>query len=274
MITINYSKFTNTGASTTPNTISAGSLSVKWSTFTNPTTSSGTSSFNVDCSEFDTSVQNTTPITIGGSGNNGHLNSFYSGGTASAVSISSALTIHQSTFSSSNANTITGAGSITYSDLSFTSGSTIDTTTQVLSGTLQGSKNTSPSAGFLGEQSISTVAAGAPVNLSDSVAANITFISLTPGVWDVSGVITFLSDAITGTAFVASVSGTSATSGTIGDNRVDTPYPPTAANHMSLTIPPYRVVTNTTINYYLVGFASFSVGTVNTCGRISATRVG
>jgi len=50
LLTINYSKFTNTGASSTANTVSVGNLSVKWSTFTNPITSSGTATFNANFS--------------------------------------------------------------------------------------------------------------------------------------------------------------------------------------------------------------------------------
>lgn len=270
--------FANGFFSTKASLVSSGFVQINNATSTGCFSTSDTGYFIIQNSNIDCSVINTAALTHNGTGTASTIfNSSFAGGTSSALSVGvdATLEVYNSSVSSSDTNAITGAGTIKYSGITFSGTSkTINTTTQTDCGTLQGSKNTAPSAGFLGEQIISVIAPGSPVALTDGVAANITSISLTAGVWDISGIISFLADAVTGTAFVASLSATSATVGTVGDNRVDTPYPPTAGNNMSLTLPSYRVVTNATINYYLVGFASFTVGTVNACGRISATRVG
>lgn len=268
---------TNIGASTAASTSSgSGNLAIMSSRILSPITTSGTSGIFMLGSEINTGSITTTSLTVNGTGNNNCSNSTYNAGSASAISVGAGATLNlfDSQVNSTNANAITGAGTIKYACLSFGDTSqTINTTTQA-GGTVQGSTTRNPPSGFLGEQIISTVASGSPVALTDGVTANVTSIALTPGVWDISGIVTYLANAVTGTGFVASLSATSATSGTIGDNRVDSPYPPTAANNMTLTIPSYRVLTTSAINYYLVAFAAFSAGTVNACGRISATRVG
>ena len=268
---------TNGGASTTASTSSgSGQVAIMSSRIIHPISTSGTSGIFILGSEINTGSIATTSLTVNGTGNNNCSNSTFNAGSASAVSVGAGVTLNlfNCETNSSNANAITGAGTIKFSCISFGDTSqTVNTTTQ-LGGTIQGSTTANPPSGFLGEQIIATVASGSPVALTDGITSNVTSIALTPGVWDISGVVSFLADAVTGTAFVASLSATSATNGTVGDNRVDSPYPPTASNNMTLTIPSYRVLTSSAINYYLVAFASFSVGTVNVCGRISATRVG
>lgn len=127
-----YSNFSNSGGSSTANTISAGSLDVFESSFKNPTTTSSTAAIGSLFSNFDSFAQNATALTLNGSGSQTIVRSSFASGSASAVSIgSSNCSILSSTVNSSNTNAITGAGSLVYSDLGFTNtGFGMNVTTQ------------------------------------------------------------------------------------------------------------------------------------------------
>lgn len=126
----------------------------------------------------------------------------------------------------------------------------------------------------LGQQIRSYIDSGSAVSLTNNTAANITNISLTPGIWDVSCVAAF-SGTITGTQTTASISSTTATlSPDTGDATVSSLTVPTAVTDVMLTIPSYRVTLATTTTYYLVVREIFTLGTATAYGRISATRVG
>ncbi len=130
--------------------------------------------------------------------------------------------------------------------------------------------NTAPPAGFIGEQIRSYVTG---ISVSNNTPLNITSISLTAGIWDVSCVVSYAGN-ITGTTFEAGISTTSADRGSLGDNNFKTPYPPISASQNCLSIPSYRITLSATTTTYLVGYALFTVGTLIAGGRISATRVG
>jgi hypothetical protein len=266
---------TNTGGSTTASTISAGVFNGDNVNFQFPLTFSGTSAGTFVFSTFSNMGLNTTMLTLGGSGVQSFKFCRVDSGSASAVVVSTTAIMLLCDINSTNTNAISGSGSLTHSGIVFTGTSkTINTTTQTNSGTLQGSKNIAPAAGFLGEQIRSYQASG--VGLTTSTGANITSISLTPGVWDVSGVWQFISDPTTNTTiFSYSLSPTSATLDVLGDDSLTlaitggfTGYNP------SFTIPSYRVTVSTTTTFYLVAAAVFSVSTMACSGRISATRVG
>ena len=270
-LNIQYSNFTNTGGSSTANTISAGSLNFFYSSIKNPITASGTAAIGFEISDFNTAAQNVTAFTAGGSGSQTVLNASFSSGTASSISISTTLTISQATIDSTNTNAITGAGTINYQDLSFPNTSaTINTTTQATAGTLKGSTTTAPTAGFLGERITNT---GNAVSLSNNTAANITSISLTPGIWDITLLASFTNTSTT-TAFEIAISTTSATlAGTVGDQAAQTNA---ALSNVvwSLSVPAFRAVVTTNTTYFGVAFTLFSAGTSAVTGRLSAVRVG
>lgn len=93
---------------------------------------SGTCTLQMICSEI--RGNNTTCLTIAGNtGNDAVKNSSLISGTAAAVSVSAGatLSLQSVAITSSNLNTITGAGTVSYSDVSFTSVVAINTTTQV-----------------------------------------------------------------------------------------------------------------------------------------------
>lgn len=195
-------------------------------------------------------------------------------GTASCISVGAGtiVDVYGSQLNSSNTNVITGAGTINYSGLSFTGSSVkINTTTQV-GGLLQGGVTQAPSAGFIGQQIRATVAN--PGNaIANATATNLTSISLTAGIWDVSLVMGF-AGATTVTQTVANINTSSATLGTLGDNRVDLPGFSQSTANLILTIPSYRITLTSTTTVYAVGYMAYTAGTGTFYGRISATRVG
>lgn len=197
-------------------------------------------------------------------------------GSAAAVSVSAGgnLLFTNNTINSSNATAVlTGAGSITYSGISFTGTGNIINVTTKTGGLLPGSRNTAPTAGYLGEQIRATVASGSAVSLPLSTATNITSINLTSGVWDVSGVASVQGTPTTPSFFIGSVNTTSATNGTAGDNAVISTAYPSSASASSVTIPSWRLTISATTTVYLVAQLNAVGGTLTAYGRISATRV-
>jgi hypothetical protein len=128
--------------------------------------------------------------------------------------------------------------------------------------------NTAPPAGFIGEQ---IRAAATSVSLASTTAKTVTSISLTAGIWDISGV---LDVVFTGgaTVFTINISTTNNTiTGAQGDAYTNIVI--AGMGEMSGCIPSYRVSLSGTTTYYLVAQCTFiTSGTAN--GRISATRVG
>lgn len=178
---------------------------------------------------------------------------------------------------SSATNTVSGLSSANNGVLT-TSGAgvpSIDTTNfQVLSTGVQmkgNNTNTAPPAGFIGEQISSFVSTS--VSLTTATPTNITSISVTPGIWDITGIVG-IAGALTGTVFFASVNTTSATLGTPGDNRAGTPTMPTTNAPSTLVVPNWRQTFNATTTVYLVASVTYTVGTATGGGRISAVRVG
>ena len=275
---INTSVFTNTGASTTASTQSAGTLTCTFSQFAHPITTSGSTAIaTISWCNLDTSSQNVTAFTHGSTSASNSLLSFntVTTGSASSISISaSALLFVDATFiNSTNTNAITGAGTISYQGLIFVgSSSTINTTTQTASGTLMGSRNTAPSAGFLGQNTVSTATT---VALVSNTAKTVTSISLTAGVWDVSALAYIAPSGGTGVAqaIVVGISTTDNTlTGTVGIEQFQ--FSQVALSSASGVVPSYRVTLSATTTYYLVVLAIFTSTTCPANGRISATRVG
>lgn len=173
--------------------------------------------------------------------------------------------------------TITGtvAGSATYTTPTLTS-PVINTPT--INGT---ATNDSAAAGVVGQLLKSTVASGAAVSLTTTVAANVTSISLTAGDWDVSGVVHLTGGA--STTIGGATSGIGATTATlptfsVGDtDRFDAPAlgagTPFNGGAIDLPLTPTRVSLSGTTTYYLVVSATFGVSTCSAFGTIRARRV-
>ncbi len=122
--------FSNSGGSSTANTCSSGVLNIRNSTFASPITTSGTAAVSWNGVNIDSG--NNTAATLGGSGVHAIRYCRFQAGTASAVSIGSATpSLQNCVVASSNANAVTGAGTLTYSPISFeSSSSTVNTSTQ------------------------------------------------------------------------------------------------------------------------------------------------
>jgi hypothetical protein len=173
-----------------------------------------------------------------------------------------------------------GSNEASSNQFEIVSGSTLGTNQNIIltstGGQYKGNAaNTGPAAGFIGEQIRATRASGSALALSTGSGANVTSISLTAGIWDVSCVAMFSGGAITGTVYQVSISTTSITNGTRGDNFIEAPasMSPTAIADSSMTIPSYRLSLAAPTTVYLVAAAGFSVGALTVYGRLSATRV-
>lgn len=111
-------------------TISAGTITFYNSVVAGSHTTTSTGSVQGFNSYFNTS--NATILTTAGTGGGTFYNSEFVSGSASAISVGAGTTVNvfSSAIGSSNTNAITGAGTISYSGVTFTGGSsTINTTT-------------------------------------------------------------------------------------------------------------------------------------------------
>ena len=118
--------FTQTSA------LAAGLVQTQWGSFDGPLTVSGSAAIVAYYTVF--AAANTTTVTLSGTSVLTAYECLFSGGSASAVSIGSGCTasLYSGIIVSSNTNAITGAGSINYANLTFSSTSTTtNTTTQV-----------------------------------------------------------------------------------------------------------------------------------------------
>lgn len=275
-ININYSAFSNSGGATTASSMSTGAASITYSSFANAFSTSSVGTISSRNSLFSCTAINTASITTAGTGNSSFNHCQFGGGSASAVSIGSGTTVqlYQCIISSSNTNPITGAGTLDYTGIAFSNGSTtaINTTTQV-GGLLQGGVTQAPSAGFIGEQIRGAATSGSPITLTNNTCANIASVSLTAGVWDIS-CICAIANTGTNTQQQMSISTTSATlQGNLGDQYVAESVVISGAISY-LYIPAFRVTITSTTIHYMCATSSFSTGTCTGYGRISATRVG
>ncbi len=271
---MNYCNITNTGASTTASTASAGFLTIIYSYLESTITTSSTNSCVLRNTHTNTGVLNIVCFTIGGSGANTARASSFSSGSASALSVGGTLNLSCTSIASNNTNSITGGGTLNYSGVSFSNNSLINTTTQV-GGIVQGGTFQAPSAGFIGEQIRSFIPIGSPVVISNNSAVNVTSILLTAGIWDITGIVGF-SGITTGTNFAMAISTTTgALPNNYGDDTITEPFTSTTNASIVLTCPALRKTFTTTTTVYLVGYAVFTVSASPIVyGRISATRVG
>ena len=148
-------RYRNTGNSVTNSTISAGTLDINYAVFSNPVTTSSTAAFNSSYSRYQFTGLNTTALTHGGSGSSLVRYCEFVSDTASCISISSSLAVVNCNLYSTNTNTITGAGTITYGDNTqySTSNLTINTTTQTPYQTRYGIQRSSLQPAFLAYRS-------------------------------------------------------------------------------------------------------------------------
>ena len=122
---MDYCQIQNGGNSTTASTSSAGNVRLFHCYTQMPFSTSGTAIFGNHFGFIDCGGTNTTALTLNGSGQSNQQNCIFSSGTASSVSMGAAGngTFTFCEFNSSNANVLTGAGSMNYGFLTFSGSS-------------------------------------------------------------------------------------------------------------------------------------------------------
>lgn len=276
-INVNHSILNNTGSATTASTSSAGNIQMFDSVFGAVLSFSSAATFNSFVgTSLGTAALNAACITTAGTSSGSCINCQLTGGTASAVSIGVGTTVslYDCQVYSSNTNAITGAGTVNYQGLNFTNtSSTINVTTQTVVGTLQGSKNTAPTAGFLGEE---IKASAQTVTLLNGTPKTITSITLTPGVWSISAIGTAQNSGVSSQQGVFAISTTTNSfAGCVeGDTQLTFATGTASMSQIPLSIPDFKVVITTSTTYYAVMQINFSAGAGAGNARITGIRVG
>jgi trimeric autotransporter adhesin len=187
--------------------------------------------------------------------------------TYSTATYPSTTTISQILYSSSS-NTITGLATANSAVLT-TNSSGVPGFSNALPGSTSG---TGVAAGFIGQIITSNVPFGSAVALSNSVAANVTSISLTAGNWMISGIIIYTD---TNTGFQVFSSGISSVSATLQEPYVElAPESSTVGSQAGVPVNNIFVSLSSSTTYYLVGSAAFISGAVTAFGQITAIRIG
>jgi hypothetical protein len=134
--------------------------------------------------------------------------------------------------------------------------------------------NQASAVGAVGSYASATVASGSAVSLTTATPANITSISLTPGDWDVTGVVDYTPGTITSITILQQGIGlASATFGpqdtySMETNAAEIP----GANQIANPTPVVRVNVTATTTVYLVASATFTASTLAAYGTIRARR--
>ncbi len=131
--------------------------------------------------------------------------------------------------------------------------------------------------GNVGESTRAVVTANIPVNSTGTNQwFDLTSVTLSSGDWDVSGQIAvFLNAAGVVTQVLGGISSTAGNSSTglvDGDNEING-APPTAAYDTEVTIANWRVSISSKTTYYLKCLVTFTSGTPQAYGRLSARRM-
>jgi hypothetical protein len=135
--------------------------------------------------------------------------------------------------------------------------------------------NDNTASGEIGEYSEAFTPSTSPVSLTTATAANIFFVSLTAGDWDVEG-----------TATLKYTSATQSADGQAAFNNVTATLPgndyyigfnntrqTTTTSNASIQMPKQRISISVTTNIYLVVKATFTAGTCGAFGDMIARRV-
>lgn len=156
------------------------------------------------------------------------------------------------------------------------SGGTIPATWHVgqLIGPVKGTTDGSnAAAGNVGEYIFSSVAAASAVAIASATQTDLTNITLTPGDWDVSGVVAFTTG---GTGISAAAGGASLTATNLDAYENGGAFlVPTSLNSgstMAFSIGTRRVNVTANTPVYLIGLLYFTGGTPKAYGRIEARR--
>lgn len=194
--------------------------------------------------------------------------------TGSAASLTTSRTI-QTNLASTSGSGFNGTANITpgvTGTLALGNGGTGSTTASTALTALGGipltGTTTAPGAGIVGQ--VLEAMTPSDIAISANTFTNLTSLSLTAGVWEVSGAFQITASGPNLIAGNFSISQTSATAG--GFPRSYTFNSP-ALTSVSAALPTQRLVLAATTTIYCVGWSAFSAGTASASGFIHAHRV-
>lgn len=125
-------------------------------------------------------------------------------------------------------------------------------------------------------RAVLTRASGSALSLATTVNGNVISLSLpSAGTWMCSGIVQFAgTPTVTGQQQI-SISATTATHGTLGDNSVQAIWTSTAfvTGSVCLVLPSYFLTVASSQNIFLVASGIFSGGTMTAYGRLNAYKI-
>lgn len=279
-------------AQSTPSTFaSSGQLLVKYSIIRFPITLSGTGRISGTASEFNTFATNSIPLVVNAISGAalGHYvrGCIFLSGNTTALTVGAGVTLNMEGNSviTTGAVPFTGTGTINQSGTSYSSTNPVPSNTTVTlarkafdPGALWGNwSGVAPASGYVGQVISSFIRDTSAVTITNSGdIVDVTTIVLTPGIWDVSGMVMF-TGLTTTTRQNGSIGTSSAAIPNIsyGDNTASATFATTTGDDVSVTIPIKRqLVTSGTTTMYLIARATWSVATTaKAYGKITAVRV-
>ena len=135
------------------------------------------------------------------------------------------------------------------------------------------STNNNATAGEVGELLTNQLASGSATALVTATAKTVVSLTLTPGDWDITGVLDFSLAGATTSSLRAGINSTTNAFGA-QDTFVNTPLVVTAlTDTCGKVVPVMRVSIAANTTYHLVGQATFTAGAVTAYGTIRARRV-
>ena len=132
---------------------------------------------------------------------------------------------------------------------------------------------------YVGYYVSANVLAGSAISLTNGAGADVCYIDLFPGDWEISGSVFFTADSTTLTTYaiggISQTSGTFETAGTNNNNAGLSVIGGTAIQALSPNqcIASYRALLTSTTRIYLIAQSGFTVSTMTAYGYIGARRV-
>lgn len=170
-------------------------------------------------------------------------------------------------------------GSWTLGDTGAIGGSTF-AGSNIVGRTNQSTATTAVAAGYVGEYIERTVTSATSLTSNTTSEADTTGITLTPGVYDISGVAHFVPGATTTVtvmqSWIGTATGNSTTGRDVDRNFAALAYPSGSVlvQDINMTVPVWRIAITSSTTYYLKALSVFGTSTMGFRGTIRAIRVG
>ncbi len=128
-----------------------------------------------------------------------------------------------------------------------------------------------PTSGRIGEVLTANIAVADTVSLTTATATNITSLTLTPGVWQLNGICSFVVGSTAVTTASAGINATIATLSLVNVDFANANFP--ISQTTSLATPFQHVIINAPTTYYLNVSATFASQTCTCYGKMRAVRI-